>query len=185
MNSNDLRVQKTVENIYRAFYELTEEKDYSEITVKELSERAKINKKTFYRHYSSLDNLLAEIYSKISDEFIEKILNYNIPQDLDKINREFFLFSEKNGKLYEKILCDCEYFYAKQRMIDNVMNTVWKKSEFMRKMNKYKQNIFLSFVRNAGVEMYKQWIADGRKIPIEEMIEMTNEIMCNGISSFI
>lgn len=60
-----------------------------------------------------------------------------------------------------------------------------EKSEFMQKMNKYKQNIFLSFVRNVGVEMYKQWVVDGRKIPIEEMIEMTNEIMCNGISSFI
>ncbi len=75
MNSNDLRVQKTVENIYRAFYELIDEKDYSEIAVRGLSERARINKKTFCWHYSSLDNLLTEIYRKISDEFIGKILN--------------------------------------------------------------------------------------------------------------
>ncbi len=185
MNNNDLRVQKTVESIYRAFYELSDEKDYSEITVKELSEKAKINKKTFYRHYSSLDSLLAEIYNKISEKFIKKISSYKIPQDLDKINRDFFIFYEENEKLYEKILCKCEYFYAKQKMIDNVMNSVWKKSEFIQKMDRYKQNVFLSFIRNIGVEMYKQWVADGKKIPVEEMIEMTNEIMCNGVRGFI
>ena len=43
----DLRVVKTVEGIKKAFKELICEKDYGKITVKELSDRARINKRLF------------------------------------------------------------------------------------------------------------------------------------------
>ena len=46
--NEDLRVQKTIESVKSAFDELVLEKDYEKITVKELCERARINKKTFY-----------------------------------------------------------------------------------------------------------------------------------------
>ncbi|MDO4846012.1 MAG: helix-turn-helix domain-containing protein, partial [Oscillospiraceae bacterium] len=56
--NEDLRVVKTIAAIKRAFDELICEKDFERITVKELCERAQINKKTFYHYYSSLDELL-------------------------------------------------------------------------------------------------------------------------------
>ena len=57
--TEDLRVQKTMAAIDRAFSELLVEKDYGKIAVKELCERARINKKTFYAYYAGLDELLA------------------------------------------------------------------------------------------------------------------------------
>ena len=47
----DLRVKKTERAIRKAFYELMLEKPIPKITVKELAERAEINKTTFYAHY--------------------------------------------------------------------------------------------------------------------------------------
>jgi hypothetical protein len=41
----DLRVQRTISNIYKAFEDLICEKEYQKITVKELSELAQITKK--------------------------------------------------------------------------------------------------------------------------------------------
>ena len=35
------------------------------------------------------------------EEYLERIKNYRIPEDLDKINREFFLYSAEKG-LYTK-----------------------------------------------------------------------------------
>lgn len=35
-------------------------------------------------------------------EYPERIKNYRIPEDLDKINREFFLYSAEKGAVYEK-----------------------------------------------------------------------------------
>lgn len=43
----DLRVKRTISNIYKAFEQLICEKEYQKITVKELAELAQINKKTF------------------------------------------------------------------------------------------------------------------------------------------
>ena len=45
---HDLRYIKTEQAIRKTFHELLQEKDVSKITVKELTERAEINKTTFY-----------------------------------------------------------------------------------------------------------------------------------------
>ena len=58
--TEDLRVQKTIAAIKESFEELICEKDFHEIRVTELCARAKINKKTFYHYYPTLDDLLAE-----------------------------------------------------------------------------------------------------------------------------
>ena len=57
----NLRVVKTIWGIKTAFEELICEKDYEKITVKELCDKARINKKTFYHYYETLDHLLAEM----------------------------------------------------------------------------------------------------------------------------
>ena len=59
--TEDLRVQKTIDAIQKTFEDMICEMDYEKITVKELCERARINKKLFYRYYSVLDDLLAEL----------------------------------------------------------------------------------------------------------------------------
>lgn len=50
----DLRIEKTRRSIARAFLELRAQKPLEKITVKELCQRAMINKSTFYDHYPDL-----------------------------------------------------------------------------------------------------------------------------------
>jgi len=68
--NEDLRVQRTIESIKKAFEELICEMDYEKIKVTELCSRAKINKKTFYIYYPSLDDLLAEIQLEYANAYI-------------------------------------------------------------------------------------------------------------------
>ena len=93
----DLRVVKTIEGIKAAFESLICEKDYEKITVKELCDRARINKKTFYTYYETLDALLAELQTELSAGFLDRVKGYSLPDDLDKVNREFFLFAADQG----------------------------------------------------------------------------------------
>ena len=65
----DLRVRKTKEAIRRTFEDMICEMDYEKITVKELTDRAMINRKTFYLHYETLDDLLEELQQEIVDSF--------------------------------------------------------------------------------------------------------------------
>ena len=53
-----------------AFLELIEKKDFAYITVKEICERAGVNRSTFYLHYETVGDLLAESAQHIIDEFV-------------------------------------------------------------------------------------------------------------------
>lgn len=65
----DRRIQKTLREIRRAFLELAKEKPLEQITVKELCDRALINKATFYAHYDNMDALIEQI----EDEFVQAL----------------------------------------------------------------------------------------------------------------
>lgn len=183
--SEDLRVQKTIDAIQKTFEEMICEMDYDKITVKELCERARINKKTFYRYYDVLDDLLAELQGIMSQEYIKRVENYRIPEELDKINREFFLYSVEKGMAYEKITCSGSYGYIRNKMMNNVFDSTWGKSTWLQLLDPYKQNILLGFVQSASIEMYRQWVTDGKKIPLEEIIEMSNQLLCAGVNGFV
>lgn len=58
---SDLRYIKTENLIQETFRSMLREMDYPQITIRELTRRAMINRKTFYLHYSSLDELLGKL----------------------------------------------------------------------------------------------------------------------------
>lgn len=183
--TEDLRVQKTIDAIHKVFDEMICEMNYEKITVKELCERARINKKTFYRYYETLDDLLAELQNIFTQEYLKRIENYRIPEDLDKINREFFLYSVEKGSLYEKITCSGSYHNIHNKMVNNVMNTAWGQSSWFQFLEPSKQIILLGFIQSGALEIYKRWVADGKKIPLTDIIDMSNQLLCSGVNGFI
>ena len=183
--TEDLRVQKTIEAIHKAFEEMLYEMNYEKITVKELCERAKINKKTFYRYYAVLDDLLAELQGLFTQEYLKRIENYKVPEDLDKINREFFLYSVEKGPLYEKITCSGSYDYIRSKMVNDVMNSKWGRSTWLQLLEPSKQAVLLEFIQSASMAVYRKWVADGKKIPLRDMIELSNQLLCSGVNGFI
>ena len=113
--TEDLRVQKTIEAIKNTFEELICEKDFEKITVKELCDRARINKKTFYTYYPTLEDLLGELQMQMSAEYIEQIKDLKLPEDIDKLTRAFFEYSAKQGRAYEKITISGSYGYIRKK----------------------------------------------------------------------
>lgn len=65
----DRRVKYTLLALRGSLLELMREKDVSRITVKELCERADVNRGTFYAHYASPADLLEQI----EQELLEKV----------------------------------------------------------------------------------------------------------------
>lgn len=67
-NVTDLRIVKTRTNIKNSLIDLLAEKNVSKITVTELAEKAMINRKTFYRHYHTVQDVVDDInYDMIND----------------------------------------------------------------------------------------------------------------------
>ena len=61
----DRRQRKTREAIFHAFTELLSQKDFSQITVGEIIERADIGRATFYAHFETKDYLLKEFCEEL------------------------------------------------------------------------------------------------------------------------
>ena len=182
--TEDLRVQKTIEAIRSVFEQMICEMDYHEMTVKELCERAKINKKTFYRYYPTMDDLLLELQMEISSEYIEQISHYRLPEELGKVNEAFFRYSVSKGEVYEKITCAASYVSIRNTMIDRVNEATWHKSAWFNNIPEWQRHMIIVFVQFTIVELYKQWVADSKKTPVEEVIAMSNRLICTGLDGF-
>lgn len=82
----DLRIEKTKTSIHNAFLELRSQKPLEKITVKELCEKAKINKSTFYAHYADL----YELSDMMENEVVSSIIrNLSKPGDIFENPGEF------------------------------------------------------------------------------------------------
>ncbi len=184
--TEDLRVQKTMAAIEQAFSELLLENDeFERISVTALCARAKINKKTFYHYYRTLDELLQEMLEKMSQEYIQRISQYTVPDQLDAINREFFLYSMEKGRIYEKLVCNVSYHALSTKLFSEFVKRAWRRSNWFQRLTPEHQNILLCFLRSAGVELYKQWIADQKKISLDEIIALSGELLCHGVNGFV
>ncbi|WP_165422961.1 TetR/AcrR family transcriptional regulator [Ktedonosporobacter rubrisoli] len=68
----DLRVRRTRKLLVQAFIELTIEKGFAALTVSDITERAMVNRSTFYRHYQDkydlLNQYMAELYDLTGNE---------------------------------------------------------------------------------------------------------------------
>jgi len=182
--NEDLRVKKTITGIKTAFEALICKKEYDRITVKELCDRAQVNKKTFYHYYETLDALLAELQLELSSAYLERIRHFRLPEELDKVNREFFLYSAEQGTAYEKITISGLYHAIRDEMIADVNDAGWGKSEAFNRLTDYQKRMLMTFINNASLGAYRQWIEDGKQMPLEDVIEMTNCLVLGGVRSF-
>ena len=71
MNRSESKYFATAARMDEAFLELLEKKDFTYITVKEICEKAGVNRSTFYLHYETVSDLLAESARYIITQFVE------------------------------------------------------------------------------------------------------------------
>jgi AcrR family transcriptional regulator len=82
MNEEDKRVIRTRAHLAQALIELSCEEGYEAVTIKRITERANINYRTFYRHYSGKDDLLHDVLrSSIAD--IRRVMPPPSPAELN------------------------------------------------------------------------------------------------------
>lgn len=178
---NDLRYIKTHDLIRKTFQEMLLEMEYPKIMIKDLTERARINRRTFYLHYETLDDLLAELQEEMGSHFLEEIRDYQVPNDLDRIVLAIFKCAESNGKLGERILFSAGHSSISRTLSDHINQKTWRLSERIQTCNTSEQNIIITYLTTNISEIYKSWVQDGRKIPFEKIVSLTTHLISQGI----
>lgn len=133
----DLRVLKTNELIRNTFLELLAQKEFTEISVKEITVKARINRSTFYKHYEDKYLLRDSIIDHMLEEFIAYMdVNFLVADSMT---------SEKHREALKRCL---KYFQSEKQNYQ----LLWSSVMFGR-------NVFDEMVE-AGAAYMKQCIMD-------------------------
>ena len=99
MNNTDLRIQKTRLAIENALIELLQVQEFDEISIVDICEKALINRKTFYAHYSGKSALVGVMLGELKQQMqtIAQQRDKRNQADFAQINADFF--SQHNKRL--------------------------------------------------------------------------------------
>ncbi len=104
MENVDTRVQYTKSALKKALLQLLEQKAISKVSIKELCETAKLNRGTFYLHYTSPEDILDEIEQDFLKENRELFENY-FSEDRDRnLMDKIFDYISQNRDICEVLM---------------------------------------------------------------------------------
>ena len=181
-NKNDLRSIRTKNAIQTAFRNLMGKLPYNKITVTALTEAAGINRKTFYLHYETMDDLLEEMRCEILQTGIEQFVNLRFPEDLHTIVTLAFSHITALPRIdFQIIHCASavlgEFGFVKQ------METGVTYSPAFCKDDPAARHFALIFLVNTIGRFYYEWHRNRDIYSMEQTIDMTCRFLEHGLNT--
>ena len=160
----DRRQIRTKRRIREALMALVLEKSVEKITIKELAERADIDRKTFYLHYGCIGDVLSEMQEELLARLESIISGYDLFQpDFDALA----MFREINS-----VILESTDFYRRMLVMDRYSFFYDKLKEAMKtfltdkygqllenaSISRIKLDLYLEFVTTGIMAVYVHWL---------------------------
>ncbi len=192
---NDERVIKTKKLIKIALSELIQEKGFDHVTITDLTQRANINRGTFYLHYQDKYDLLEKFENEVLDDINTNAENYiKSIKDIDFLGEDFsneikpfinkiFTYIKENYIIMKVILgpkSDMR-FQNKIKKALNILLTEKGWDNYFDSQNTFvSKNYFISYLVSAHIGVIRQWIDSGMNESAENMAEMISKMFFLG-----
>ena len=178
----DRRIRRTKKLLKQALAQLMDEKDFKDITVKDITERADLNRGTFYLHYTDTYDIL----NKIEDEILKNIQNM-IYQNIEKTNASDSVIPALKP-IAEYIMenadiCRCLINNkASVDFIEKFQNLIYDNcSDIIKRRHNVKDSkqneFYLSFITLGIIGMVKKWLETRPMVSAEEIVVFVDQIM--------
>ena len=155
LDKKDLRVIKTEHLIKNTFIEMVQTLGYQRITVKDLCEKALINRNTFYLHYSDKDALVKALINEALDKFMKNLNPLSIEFFTNVITNNLEGFTSAVKKFLEIIYEDIELY--RMLLIDEYLTGYFKNFE----LSYEKTILHLLKIKNRGATLIFRYIMSG------------------------
>ena len=182
MERMDRRVLKTKHAIQRAYFTLLKENSDKKITISEITRRANIDRKTFYLHYTSTEDIIREFSENKVDELIKRVVAEGFPEEL-YVERVFAVFNEmicENMDVLRMLSGSgaYEYFFAqiKGLLVQRLLEAAEKKEGFTPVQIRVVAEYFISGI----VSAYVRWIKEEMPCSIEELADYIGMVTVGG-----
>ena len=96
-NTNGIIAEQSKKKIAEAMLKVMNTYDYKEITVTQITQEARISRKTFYRHFRDKDEVLKHLFDSLYQECLSSITGCGIHHYWDVVQL-FFDFWEKHAE---------------------------------------------------------------------------------------
>ncbi|GIP45717.1 TetR family transcriptional regulator [Paenibacillus sp. J45TS6] len=167
MTKVDRRITKSQEAIKKAVIELMSNKNFDDITIQDIADRANVNRGTIYLHYSDKYDLL----DKIIEEHINKLrvmCESAAELDLDFVesNVGWFEYFESNYTFFSTLLASTKASSFRTRfqalLIEEMKNDIDTTKAINRELN---EEVILQFIVTSFVGIVEWWIKEGMPYP--------------------
>lgn len=180
-SKNDLRYLKTKNAIHIAFKQLLTTQPYEKITVKDLSLAAKINRKTFYLHYNTLDDLLLELRNELSLKLFDIISQFEIPTDLKLMIQTIYEYWRSSSEIDLKILDLASAHSSKLTLSEQLRNQKFHYTTAFPITSSELDTFASVFVTHTITSVYHEWIHYHRDMKLEEAVDIAYTLISHGI----
>ncbi|KOP71654.1 hypothetical protein AMS60_20280 [Bacillus sp. FJAT-21945] len=176
----DPRAVRTQSLLKRAFIELMEEREFEQITVADISERATVKRVTFYLHYKDktdlmnqcIDETLNDLHEKVSKQ-VSFLGNFNFLEDQPHPSFvQLFHQIGENYPFYRALLVTNRIPTLTSGLLAFIHEFI---SEGMNQMEPNDQNLtanrelIIKYVESAFLEVIIWWIEKGMHLSEEEI----------------
>ena len=184
----DKRARRSDAAIRKAFYELLVERDYDKITVTELARRADIDRKTFYLHYASIDDLsdalMHEEVSQLADKVRASITKSGEAIDIHQLYETIGIETIEMIGNRAGVLKYAQLEGVLTRLKPVVVETIISEdllglSEVLGEHWKMVESSFM-----AGIfELYLQWYEGNSELELKELAKIAVAIVTGGVAA--
>ena len=184
----DRRVLRTKRLIRNAFAKLLSEKNVNDITIRDITDLAEINRKTFYNYYKGIFELIDEIENGVVDQFdallSEKDFRESMENPYDVLLKltgvlhsdpdfySHFFTVGANGNLTLKIVS-----LLKEKTKSALISQVENSPEEI--------DLVLEYVFSGMFAVFRIWFSSGQIQSVEEISQIISTICFRGIRGII
>mgnify|MGYP002619860690 CR=1 FL=1 len=183
----DLRVIKTLEAIRNALIQLMEEKGFEAVTIKDITEKARINRSTFYAHYQDKYHCL----SSHENEFMKGILDIakrhasirGTDDDSLPIAIDIFQYFHKHRDFLKALLSPKGDPAFQSRLKQAMWEQLYERTAAARSRPKrapISPEYVATYISGAHLSVIQYWLNNGCKESPEEMARVLSWLTVQG-----
>lgn len=172
-SGNNPSALRSMEWLRNALLQLLREKQYSQITIKEICKRADLSRQTFYQMFDSKDEVMQYQFSILFQEFTKECDSFqNIT--VSQITYHFFQFFYKHRDFVEVIISNNLTF-----LLEHQFEVYLRKIEFFCRINDSEMypDYTTAYIAGALTQTLIHWFEQSFNLGIEDLSKLTESII--------
>lgn len=179
----DRRVIRTKKAIRSAYLTLIIEKGKDKVTIKEIADRADVDRKTVYNYYKGVEDILGEIENELIAHFEQGMASLLGEYDPKVYFVMMAKLIEKDIELYELLMRSSHSTFVTKAVI--VLNS-WLQKALNKsgKLDAEKVAIATEYVAAGIFCAYRRWFASDRTKSLKEFSIELCELVIHGLPTY-